>query len=84
MLYCKKWHQKMSKLNQQIIILDSEKSSVRSMNYSGTAEVFSLFSEEYATGRLKFYFFNVCQKKCMFVHSLAFIKYVIFESVKKC
>jgi hypothetical protein len=30
-----------------------------------------------------FCFFNVGQKKCKFFHSFAFIKYVIFESVKK-
>jgi DNA topoisomerase-2 len=29
------------------------------------------------------FFFNVRQKKCKFFHSFAFIKYVIFESVKK-
>jgi hypothetical protein len=29
------------------------------------------------------YFFNVRQKKRKFFHSFAFIKYVIFESVKK-
>jgi hypothetical protein len=33
--------------------------------------------------RYKIAFFNVRQKKCKFFHSFAFIKYVIFESVKK-
>jgi hypothetical protein len=44
---------------------------------------FFLLLKERNYCNLLYIFFNVRQKKCQYFHSFAFIKYVIFESVKK-